>query len=78
MDAVSGGHPFEGVHRLRELHSRWVLDQQMHVLVFPVELGQICAEVGAHIPHMIGPRCGQMFADEHLTAVFGHKNHMCV
>ena len=46
-------HALEAVHQRGDGHLRRVLDQQVHVIVFPVELAQLRAEVAADLPHRV-------------------------
>jgi hypothetical protein len=47
----AGGDALEGVDQLGELDLRRVVHQEVHVILFAVELLQLGLEVGADLPH---------------------------
>jgi hypothetical protein len=76
---IPSQHPsrdaLERVDQPGELDGRRVLDQQVYVVVFAVELHQGDSEVGAHFGHGClggGQECGV----EHPSAIFGGKDQM--
>ena len=74
---MPGRHALQAVHQRRDSHLRWVSDQEMYVVVFPVELAQFRAEVAADFPHGI-LAAAEHVRVKHATSVFCHEDQMDV
>ncbi len=72
-----GGDSFEAVHQRGHGDLRRVVDKQMDVIVFAVELGEGGAEVFAHVGHDL-PTAVQHRHVQHTTPVLRHEDQMHV
>jgi len=73
----SGGRTFEGVHEFGELHGRWEVDEQVDVIVLPVEGDEFASELRTGVCH----RCFTVFEEfvgEHSAPVFRDEYQMGV
>ncbi len=71
----AGGHPLEAVDQPGDGHGGREVHQQVDMLGFPVELGQLRAEVRAHVPHdLLHPL--QVSGTEYLVPVLGDENQV--
>jgi putative transposase len=73
----ASGHAFEAVHQPGRRHFGWVLDQQVDVVMFPVEFDQVGAEVGADVPHHLFAACQHRIV-EHVPPILGYEDQVCV
>lgn len=77
LPQISGRNPFEAVHQFRHRHFRWVLDEEVHVVVLAVELDEVCSEVHAHaVDH--GSKKVEHVASENVASVLSHKDQVDV
>src|SRR5690554_5992518 len=66
---------FEAVHQLGDGHLRGVVDKQVDVVVFAVELDQFGVEVAAHVTHdLFGS--GQDLVGEDTAPVLGYEDQV--
>ena len=72
-----GRDAFEGVHQRRDGHLGRVLDQQMHMVVFPVALDQDGPEVLAHLPEHIS-QVADVLPVQDAAPVLGHEDQVDV
>ena len=71
----AAGNPLEAVHQYRNGHGRRIIQQQMHMVILPVELHQFRVEVLADGGEDAA-QVGQHLAGEYTTSVLGHKDQM--
>ena len=71
----TAGNPLEAVHQCRNGHGRRIIHQQMHMVILPVELHHLRAEILADGGEDAA-QVGQHLAGKHTAAVFGHKDQV--
>jgi len=72
-----GGHSLQRIHQFGELHRRWILDQEVNVVVLPIHLRQGCTEVLAHVGKHRS-QVVQVLSGEDFPSVLRHKDQMSV
>jgi hypothetical protein len=70
-----GGDAFEAVHRPGYGDLCWVFDLEMGVVVFPMALGELRAEVGTHRGEHL-PEKVVILAGEHSRPVLRHEDRV--
>lgn len=70
-------YAFQAIHQFRQAHLRRIIDQQMHVVTFAVELLQFDIEVGTNRSEdFLKPV--EVFIGQHLAAPLGRENQVSV
>lgn len=73
----AAGYALEAVHEIGHGHLRWVVHQQMNMIVLAVHLHQLGLEVLAHAGEMQAQPLDRVNVKD-MPAVFGHKDQMNV
>ncbi len=71
------GHAFERVNQLGQLHGGRVLNEQVDVVVLPIEFHQGGSEVGTHVCEHALEQV-QVLGREHSAAVLGNEDQVYV
>ena len=70
-----GRHAFEAVYQPGHWDLWRVLNEQVHVIVFPIELPQLGAEIGADLPHGV-LAAAEHVRIEHAASVLRHEDQL--
>lgn len=73
----SAGHPFKAVHEGGKCNLGRVVDQEVNVIDFAIELDKLCIEIGADRAKYRLQRI-HVFLLEDATPIFCHEDQVCV
>lgn len=69
------GNAFQAVDQIADCNLRWVVHEQMDVVVFTVHLDQICIEISTDfLEHVL--KCGKVVFLKDTFPVFGDKDQV--
>lgn len=77
LSQAAGRDAFEAVHQPGHGDLRRVLDQEVNVVLFPIALGEVRAEVDTHLGEHVAEEV-VVFSGQHTTSVLGHEDQVNV
>ena len=71
----SGGYTLKTVDQLRDSHFRRIVDKQMHMVSFTIELYKLGLEVATNIGEYVSHIVKDFFS-KHAVAIFSYKDQV--